>query len=86
MVILNDNWQQRLISEIRSDLPERPKSSLDDLACYVYSSGTTGKPKGQFQLRLNWFFDKITRKIYMKFHNYSKKSPDSKISLMTSQV
>jgi len=46
VVILNDNWQQRLISEIRSDISKRPKSSLDDLACYVYSSGTTGKPKG----------------------------------------
>ena len=48
VAVLRENWQEKLESETGKDVKERKKSKLDDLACYVYSSGTTGKPKGAF--------------------------------------
>ena len=47
MAVLKDGWQEKLSKQTKVKKP-RNKSKLEDLACYVYSSGTTGKPKGTY--------------------------------------
>ncbi|KAK3100605.1 hypothetical protein FSP39_022476 [Pinctada imbricata] len=46
IIILNDGWQKRLAEETAKFKFNSLKISLDNLAYIVYSSGTTGKPKG----------------------------------------
>lgn len=49
VIYLNNNWQQQLVEELQEiSLVPAIKQSLDDKAYVVYSSGTTGKPKGIF--------------------------------------
>lgn len=43
---MNDGWIERLKKQMNGKSVVLPKVSLDDLAYTVYSSGTTGKPKG----------------------------------------
>ncbi|KAL9971921.1 hypothetical protein ACROYT_G018144 [Oculina patagonica] len=47
VILLDQGWDERLEKENASKPAlEKVKSALDDLAYIVYSSGTTGKPKG----------------------------------------
>ena len=46
---MSDNWVEEVekVLSAAKCIPQRPPMTLDNLAYVVYSSGTTGKPKGQ---------------------------------------
>lgn len=51
LILLNEGWDERLEKEnAAKPALEKLKITLDDLAYIVYSSGTTGKPKG-----MSWY-------------------------------
>ena len=53
VITLNEGWEERLCKENETFSPLPPmKVHLDDLAYVVYSSGTTGRPKGKYYLQL----------------------------------
>ena len=49
MIVLEADWPERLEKENTSidNIPPSLTVTLDSLAYIVYSSGTTGKPKGE---------------------------------------
>lgn len=62
LIIFDDDWENRLRKELESIEPKKnvkaasQKIGLDNLAYLVYSSGTTGKPKGNFS---EYFFKNL---------------------------
>lgn len=57
---MKDGWQKQLTEENKKvdKIPATPDISLDNLAYVVYSSGTTGRPKGKL-LPPEIIFEKI---------------------------
>ncbi|KAK2165582.1 hypothetical protein LSH36_48g05031 [Paralvinella palmiformis] len=48
VLVCDDDWLERVLDEVNqcAEIPASPNVRLDNLVCVVYSSGTTGKPKG----------------------------------------
>ena len=65
VIVLEEGWEAKLTEENISFKKELSKvgSHIDDLAYVVYSSGTTGKPKGEQEITsLTYLLELILRK------------------------
>ena len=60
VIVLNEGWEEKLQEE-NSSKPHLKEvaSTIDDLAYIVYSSGTTGKPKGKYFINIDFSESKV---------------------------
>lgn len=73
VILLNQGWDERLEKEnAAKPVLEKVKSTLDDLAYIVYSSGTTGKPKGNAILYKSAKYNSSEHLYKQTFNNLSK--------------
>lgn len=51
LIFLDIGWYDSLKTSVERSLLEKKPNELDDMALVVFSSGTTGKPKGMFRYK-----------------------------------
>ena len=66
MVVLEDGWIEKLRKEnsLTEEKPESLDVTLDNLAYIVYSSGTTGKPKGKRVIRQLLVYEFVSHSMF----------------------